>query len=203
MSAIGTAFLFASFVFTYTDFIAYTPFGENLSRYNIIWALTGSVLGTYIGSALVGRGRVGFKEALVGTITGGIIMGDAAPALHNIGLTIMIGAIGGFFSGLYMRLIHPRVNRTNILDAMGLFGPFLITSLLGSLVVTPAIIIWYSNQGVVNQGIGTTYRYTLAGWQLVYVGISAALGIGCGLFAGILSVCDKNYFALASNSRMF
>lgn len=61
MSATGTAFIFATFVFTQSDIIAYTPFGQNLSRFNILWALTGSVLGTYIGSAIAGKGKVGYK----------------------------------------------------------------------------------------------------------------------------------------------
>jgi hypothetical protein len=146
MSAIGTAFIFSTFVITNTDLIQYdkTTY-ENLSKFNIIWALTGSVIGTYAGSALVGRGKVGVKEALIGTITGGVIMGDAAPILNNIGLAIMIGLIGGLISGLYMRLVHPIINRKNVIDAMGLFGPFLISALLGSFVVTPSIISKWSS----------------------------------------------------------
>jgi hypothetical protein len=72
-------------------------------------------------------------------------MGDAAPILGNIGHVIMVGAIGGLFSGLYMRILHPIVNKNNVVDTMGLFGPFLISALLGSIVVTPSTLIWYYN----------------------------------------------------------
>lgn len=201
--AIGTAFLWATFMFTYNDVIVYSAFGENLTRFNIIWGLTASVLGTYSGSALAGRGRVGFKEALVGTITGGIVMGGAAPVLDNIGINLMIAFLTGLISGVYMRTLHPRINKNNIYDTLGLFGPFLISAFIGSIIIAPSTIIWYHNHNITKNGIAQPYPFSLAGWQLVYAGISAALGLGGGLFAGILSICDKNYFGLASNSRMF
>lgn len=147
MSAIGTAFIFAAFVFTSHNMIVYSFIGENLTRYNILWSLTGGVFGTYIGSALCGKGRVGYKEALVGTISGGVIIGSAAPLIKSIGLVIMIGGIGGLFSGIYMRTLHLKLNRANVRDFMGLFGPFLICSFLGSFVVTPAALAAYFNLG--------------------------------------------------------
>lgn len=130
-------------------------------------------------------------------------MGSAAPFIHNIGIVIMIGAVAGFLSGIYMRTIHLRVNKTNVIDLMGLFGPFLISALGGSLVVTPAALAYYFNQGIVNQSFGLLYPLSLAGWQLIYVGISAAIGLGAGLLAGLMCLCDKEYFGLASNSRIF
>jgi hypothetical protein len=144
LSAIGTAFIFSLFIITGTDVIVYdTIIAENLAKFNILWALTASVIGTYAGSAFAGRGKVGVKEALIGTITGGVIIGDVAPALPNIGYAIMIGAFGGFISGLYMRIINPLVNRNYAYDSLGLFGPFLISALLGSMVVTPSTLIWF------------------------------------------------------------
>jgi hypothetical protein len=210
-SSIGTAFIFATFVFTSNTFIAYPIEGENLSRFNIIWALTGSVIGTYIGSAIFGRGRVGVKEALVGTITGGVIMGHAAPALDDIGITIMIGVISGFISGLYMKFFDRLlVNRTYIRDSMGLFGPFLMSAIGGSMVVAPSVLTYFYNRNKLSPGLyylslpsANLYDFHLAGWQLVYVGVSAGIGLGAGIFSGLLSLLDSNSFGLFNDSRMF
>ena len=131
-------------------------------------------------------------------------MGSAAPVINNIGILIMIGSVTGFFSGIYMRTIHVRVNRNNVKDVVGLFGPFLIAAFLGSIVVVPAAIATYHNRGI---GFpfdpSLSVPANLAGYQLIYAGLSAAIGLGGGLFASLFSVCDKDYFALASNSRIF
>jgi uncharacterized membrane protein len=68
-------------------------------------------------------------------------MGAVAPLLYNIGIIIMIGTVTGIFSGIYMAFIHPKLNRTNLYDVLGLFGPFAIAAILGSLVVVPSTII--------------------------------------------------------------
>lgn len=38
---------------------------------------------------------------------------------------------------------------------------------------------------------------------MIYVGISAGIGLAGGLITSITSICDKDAFALASNSRVF
>lgn len=61
LSLIGTGFIFATFYFTSNYLIAYDNFGQNASRFSFLFGLIGSVVGTYIGSALAGKGRVGYK----------------------------------------------------------------------------------------------------------------------------------------------
>ena len=81
LSGVGTAFIFATFIFTSNNFITYPSGGRSISTLAIIFSLTGSVLGTYVGSALAGKGKVGYKEALVGTISGGVSLASVAPIL--------------------------------------------------------------------------------------------------------------------------
>lgn len=118
-------------------------------------------------------------------------MGSAAAIIDSIGIVIMIGAVAGLFSGFYMRVLHPKINKNTIYDYLGLFGPFFISAFLGAFVVAPSAILWYPNNGIIPGSIGTSYYYTLAGWQLVYVGISLGIGIGSGLLVGILGCCDR------------
>jgi hypothetical protein len=113
-----------------------------------LFGIIGSIIGTYIGSGICGGGRVGYKETLTGAFAGAIVMGAAAPILFNIGIVIMIGTVTGIFSGIYMSFIHPKLNKNNLYDVLGLFGPFAIASILGSLVVVPATVItMYKNYG--------------------------------------------------------
>jgi hypothetical protein len=41
-------------------------------------------------------------------------MGSAAPIVTNIGIIIMIGSVTGFLNGIYMRVIHVRINRNDV-----------------------------------------------------------------------------------------
>ncbi len=87
---------------------------------------------------------------------------------------------------------------------MGLFGPFAIASILGSFVVTPSVLTAYYNRGYVFPFSDTiTIPSNYAGYQLIYVGLSAGIGLAGGLLTSIFNICDKDYFALASNSRMY
>jgi hypothetical protein len=116
----------------------------------------------------------------------------------------MIGSVTGFLNGIYMRVIHVRINRDNVKDVLGLFGPFAIASILGSFVVTPSVLTFYYNRGYTfpfSNKITIPSNY--AGYQLIYVGLSAGIGLVGGLLTSIFNICDKDYFALASNSRIY
>lgn len=150
LSQVGAGFIIAMFVFTSCYVVNYQYYGnmlgENYSRFAILFGILGSIAGTFVGSAIVGRGRVGYKEAMVGTITGGIVMGASAPLHYNIGIVIMIGTVTGLFSGIYMRALHIKINKNNVKDVLGMFGPFTIASIFGSLIVLPATVIVLYNR---------------------------------------------------------
>ena len=201
--ATGTAFLFSCFIFTYSNSLIYTSFGENLTKFNIFWALISGVAGAYVGSAVFGKGEVGIKEALVGTISGGVMIGSCAAVVHNIGIVMAIGGVAGLFSGIYYRFLNKKVNNFYVHDAMGMFGTFAISSFLGSFVVTPLVLVWYSNTGEVSTATGYIIPYNLIGWQLIYVAISIGIGAMGGIFGGLLCICDDEYFGIASNLRFF
>jgi len=195
------------FVFSSSYVINYSYYsnflGDNYSRFAILFGILGSIVGTFIGSAIVGKGRVGYKETLVGTITGGIVMGATAPLHYNIGIVIMIGSVTGILCGIYMRTIHVKINKNNVKDVLGLFGPILIASLGGSLVLLPSTLVVLYNREKTFPFTAVEIPYSMIGYQLIYVGLSAGIGLGGGILTGIFSLCDKDYFALASNSRIF
>jgi len=71
------------------------------------------------------------------------MLASVAPIIDNIGVVIMIGAVAGLLSGVYMQTLHRLINKNYIYDSLGLFGPFFINSLMGSLVVAPALLDRY------------------------------------------------------------
>lgn len=210
-SSIGTALLFSCFIFTSTPLLTHNTLASNLRSLTLFFALCGSVIGTYSGSMLANRGRMGYKEALVGTISGGVTIGSAAPYISNIGIGVMVGAVGGFISGILMRPIHRRINRNYMYDVLGLFVPFLICALLGSLVVPCAVLAWNYNQGIENQAI--KQGYSNGSWvgydkseivyQLVYAGVSAGIGLAGGALSGLACRWGSDTFGLAANARIF
>lgn len=203
LSAMGTAFIFATFVFASNNFYQASGNSASTSRLAIVFALTGSVIGTYVGSALAGKGKVGYKEALVGTVSGGVVIASTSAILDNIGIIIMIGFVASFICGIYMRTVHLKVNKEFTYDALGLFGPFLIASFLGSFVVTPAVLAYYYNNSVIFPNIGVLVPLNLPGWSLVFTGVTAGSALVSGIFCGLLSLCDHDFYGLGSNSRYF
>lgn len=115
----------------------------------------------------------------------------------------MIGTIAGFVSGIYMRAIHVKMNKNHIKDVLGLFGPFFWSAFLGSFVVTPAVVATYYNKGINFPFTTTSPPLHLAGYQLIYVGITVGIGLVGGVITGLFNLCDNDYFALASNSRVY
>ena len=106
---------------------------------------------------------------------------------------IMIGVVNGIISGIYMRTIHKSINKTFVKDAMGLFGPFMVSALLGSMVVVCSVLAYaYDNDEELPVVGDPKVPDNLVGWQLVYVGISAGIGLGGGLLAAIFSKCGTN-----------
>ena len=206
LSHMGTGFIFATFIFTYNILVSYSSRGSNVAVFAMLFSLIGSVAGTYVGSALAGKGRVGYKEALVGTICGGIAMSGAAPLIDNIGLQITVGFTAGFLAGIYMRTIHVSLNKNYIKDAMGLFGPFMFTALLASMVLVPASLTYYFNNDRTLPTLTNpepNVPKDLIGWQLVYVGITFGIGIAGGLVAVLLAFAGASPLSVGTNQRFF
>ena len=143
----------------------------------------------------------------MGCVSGGVIIASVAPIEDNIGIIIMIGFIGGTLSGVYMQTLHHYINRNYIYDSLGLFGPFLLNALAGSFVVAPSILdrylldpsagnfnVSFQNHNIVQSTVG---------YQLVYVGVSMAIGALSGIFTGLISRCDDTDDGLYSNALFF
>ena len=124
-------------------------------------------------------------------------MGSVAPLIYYSGIMLMIGVANGFVNGIYMKTIHKAINKNYVKDAMGLFGPFFLSALIGSMVVVPAVI----NHGAIVGNKFPTINATdpspdmtssFAGWQLIFGGISIAIGIVSVIITGLLYLCTNS-----------
>lgn len=153
-------------------------------------ALNASVLTTYATSIIV-NGKIGMREALLGTISGGILYGSIANVNGNIGAAIAIGTLAGIISALWYRFVFPSINGLNtIRDSMGMFGLGII-SFLGTFFVAPIVIIALYNNQPPLLNIEVVSNPNSAGWVLSYVGISAAIGFVGGLIAYLFSLLGR------------
>lgn len=160
---------------------------------NIYFALTASVICTYISSAIFGRGKIGVRESLIGVLSGGVTIAVVAGTINNIGACIAIGAFSGFFSGFWLRIIHPRLNSTSSVDHLGIFGPVLLCSIFGGLVLAPALYQSYSTLGTLPSSMDSqVFDTNVMNYQLVNIGIAAGTALCTAIIAGLLSFCFRN-----------
>lgn len=94
---------------------------------------------TYASSAMFGGFKIGVRESLVGVLSGTVMIGAVASYINNIGGCIAVGAAAGFISGLWLRVVHPKINADSKIDQLGLIGPVLINGFIGSFIVAPIV----------------------------------------------------------------
>jgi hypothetical protein len=134
---IGTGFAFAAA--PYTGSFAVNTVGLYSHPLNVYFALTASVIMTYASSAMFGGFKIGVRESLVGVLSGTVMIGAVASYINNIGGCIAVGAAAGFISGLWLRVVHPKINANSKIDQLGLIGPVLINGFIGSFFVAPIV----------------------------------------------------------------
>lgn len=135
------------------------------------------------------------RESLVGVLGGGAAIAVVAGTINNIGACFAIGAFAGFVSGFWLRVVHPRINANKSIDHMGIFGPILINSIIGGLVISPAMYKIFMDRGTISSGLGAALNdSTYTSYQLAYIGIAAGTAIVAGLLTGfiILPFRDSN-----------
>lgn len=204
LSLIGGGFIMATLPFASTHYIGYDGKGESIAAFNVWFCMVGSIVGTYAMSVLLGNGKVGFRDVMVGGMGGPILVAAVAPILSNIGIAFMIGLMGGAVTGAYMGIIHPYINRNYIYDTMGLFGPFLTNAVLGSFVITPAVLSAHYTQSItINVGGSVITDAGTAGFHLAYMGVSVAIGLIGGVVAGAMSFCETDVYGILGNQRFY
>lgn len=194
LSLLGSFFIFATFILSYTGLLslsnsAYRYFRFNSAAILVTFGLAGGILGNYVVSILTGKGRANLNSIIIGTFTGGIMVGGLADVIENIGACIFIGFLAGGFAGLFGTLVTPSMNKKGIVDSQGMLGPILIVSILACFVVHPSVLhqFFIRNSTLVPRGTGYAEPdYRPARYHLVYFGITLGIAAVTGLIMGLI-----------------
>ncbi len=149
---------------------------------------------------------------MFGTISGGVIYGSVAGTCINIGTAIACGLFAGLVSAFYFRFIYNRVNKTNTFDSYGVFNT-LIISIFGTLGIAPIVLVAYYQRDWILTTLQVSnfdkvglplLNSSIAGWVLIYVGVSFGIGSASGLIIGfILRVIQNRFFKGFYNQAYF
>lgn len=162
---------------------------------SMFFALSAAVITTYSTSIIFNSAnrKIKISDAFIGTISGGIIFGPVASYATSLAVPIALGFSAGLVTSFYRSVVMPRINHLLIYDTMGLFGGILFNSILGTVVAAPVVCIAFVNFSLPSPAWNATDRitnYAEAGFLLVYVGVSAGIGLFGGLTASFFMRCS-------------
>jgi hypothetical protein len=220
LAHLGTFFLFLAFAATTTMFsLKYASSFERERTYvwqeafiSIFIALSASIIFNYAFSVLLNpRHKIGIRGSIVGTLTGAIMYGPVAGTSTNIGAAIAVGLIAGLVSAFFYEKIYPKLNGSLIRDPFGLVNIWIV-AFLGTFVVAPIVLSTYQYYSVdlptlypQNTSAGNFIsKKDVAGWALVYVGVSVGIGLGAGVVLGLmLKVFERINIRYFDDSQLF
>ena len=159
-----------------------------------MFGLSAGVLGNYVTSLFLGKGKVNLEGVIIGTITGGIMVGGLADVIDSIGASLFIGFLAGCFSGIFNTLVTPKMNATGIVDSQGMLGPILVVAFLASFVVHPSVLsqFFIRSDTLTNRGTNPELDYRVARYHLVYFAITLGVAAVTGLILGLVYKIKRN-----------
>ncbi|CAF3343442.1 unnamed protein product [Rotaria socialis] len=189
-SMIGTIFLFCF----WPSFNAANTAGPERLRavINTCVSICSSVLGTFIASSLVRRGKLDIVHVQSATLAGGVAVGTVAAS--NIGLhgALIIGTLAGFVSTLGFYSVLPKLEVIRIHDTCGVHNlhgiPGLMSGIAGIIVASIPEKSGFQDHLTVlclTGGLQRSSNIQVA-YQAAAVGLTLIVAIAGGLFTGVL-----------------
>lgn len=164
------------------------PWGNQVLRavFNTVFALTGSVIGSYIISALAYDNQFNVEHVLKATLAGGVIIGGSSDLCNDPFSAILAGSFAGSCTVIAFENLQHRLKGV---DSLGSSLLFLYNGFFGG--VLSAIYICAmsdSKFGLYLRILFPMFRTTnnQGGAQLAILGVSLCSGLVGGLVAGIL-----------------
>lgn len=187
-SAIGSLFIFGSFICSFTGIIE----GRNNYRLNsgalmMAFGIVGGIIGNFVGSIFTGNGYFSPRIFSVGLISGGIMSGVLAGEYDNIGIATMLGFFGGLIAAIFNNKVRPKMNKTGFVDSQGLLGSIFVVAFFAAFVVTPCMLNqFYRRRDTMDIATkeGPEEDWRVARYHLLFFIVSLALGVLTGFFVG-------------------
>lgn len=146
--------------------------------------------------------RINVVSVIVSVLTGPAIVAEYVSLDPNISAYLTVGAFGGILAAFWTQIIHPRLNRKKIEDALSLVGGVLLPSLFGGIVVAPILYrIYVDNARTTLAGTFTTAEYIR--YTFIYYFITVGAAIVCAIIAGLFSFCTRSLNSDFTIRKMF
>ena len=189
ISFIGSLFLWLYFPSFNTAKIQMQFKEENkeIFRYrgivNTYLSMVGSVIGTFLISPIVSKGKLKIEHLLNASYVGGIIIGGCCTVCHSAWGAILIGFIGGCLSVLGLWKLKTILKEHNLDDTFGIMYTFGIPGFLGGF-LNSIFMGFYHNTPLYKPNLSMNNLQYQAGKQIaaifITIGISVASGITIG-----------------------
>ena len=198
---IGTLFLWLYWPSFNYGLTATNSFEQNQIVVNTVLSLTGSLLGTFIMSALSFGDGLEMESLLNATLAGGVVIGAPCSVIYRPGFSILIGFTTGIISTLCFYNLTPKLLKCiGLYDTCGIHNLHGIPGLLGG--IWSAIIIAFYNTGY-DPAVAAQYStgkllniqtdfMRQGGLQIAGTLTSLGMGIGFGVIAGLVGRCFYN-----------
>ncbi len=134
---------------------------------NTVLSLSGATLSTYVLSTLLRKGKTSYADMANAALAGGVAIGATCNVVGPA-VAFGIGALAGVVCVLGYVYVQPALyQRFKIVDTCGVHNLHGMPGLMGGLIAILAV-----------PGVAVP--------QLIGIGITVALALGCGLLAGVL-----------------
>ncbi len=163
---IGTLFLWCFFPsFNAAD--ADNALLSNMAVVNTYFCLIGSLIGAYLTSKILYKGKFHVEHILNATLVGGIIMGSGADILRDSFVAYIVGNVFGIFSTWSYTSLSKVLLKLGLNDVSGVFHTFGVPGIIGGLLSSIYRARYESRGGIQVAGTFISFAISLAGGLLV------------------------------------
>lgn len=163
---IGTLFLWCFFP-SFNSALAANGFTSHIAVLNTYFCLIGSVLGAYLISKVLHKGKFHMEHILNATLVGGIVMGSGADILRDSFVAYITGGLAGILSALMFTYISRVQNKIGLVDVAGVLHTFGIPGIIGGLLSAIYRARYFDRGGIQVAGTFISMAISLAGGLVV------------------------------------
>jgi ammonium transporter Rh len=140
---------------------------ENMAVVNTYFCLIGSLIGAYLTSKILYKGKFHVEHLLNATLVGGIIMGAGGEILQESFVAYIVGGVFGILSALSYTSVSKFLLKIGLHDVSGIFHTFGLPGIIGGLLSSIFRARYQSRGGIQVAGTFISLAISLAGGLLV------------------------------------
>ena len=165
---IGTLFLWCFFL-SFNSALAENAFSANIAITNTYFCLIGSLLGAYLTSKILFRGKFHIEHMVNATIVGGIIIGAGADMLLDSFSAYIVGNLFGMLAVVGFTYFSRLFFKMGLNDVAGVAHTFAFPGIIGGLLSAIYRARYFDRGGIQVAGTFISFGIALVGGLIVGV----------------------------------